>query len=190
MSKYKYYLKKPKNAITKDVFLWLGVAGAVAIAATSPYFGANLAREFSGKKQYRQKEVYDTFRRLKKEGCVVITERNHQIYIRLTKEGRKRAGIYQINDLTIKQPKRWDGKWRLILFDIQELKRQKRDAFRGILKNLGIKPMQQSVWIYPFECRDEIDLLRDFFGLQEKELRYIVTSSIGKDSEWRKEFGV
>ena len=190
MSKYKYYFKKPKSEITKDVFLWLGVVGAVAIAATSPYFGANIARAFLKRRKYPQKKVYDTFWRLRKEGCIEITKKNHQIYIHLTEEGRKRAGIYQINNLEVKRPKKWDRRWRLVLFDIEELKRTKRDAFRGILKNLGVKPLQQSVWIYPYECRDEISLLRDFFGLKQKELRYVVTSSIGEDFEWRKEFNV
>ncbi|HEX9721674.1 MAG TPA: hypothetical protein VGA53_00225 [Candidatus Paceibacterota bacterium] len=190
MSKYKYYTKKPKSEITKDVFLWLGVAGAVAIAASSPYFGANLAREFTKKKKYKQKRVYDTFRRLQKEGCIDIQKRNHQIYIRLTEKGRKRAGIYQINNLEIKRPKRWDGKWRLVLFDIEELHRIKREAFRGVLRNLGIKPFQKSVWICPYECKDEIDLLRDFFGLTQSELRYIVTDHIGDDRDWREEFSV
>jgi len=188
MSKYKYYFKKPKSEITKDVFLWLAVGGAIAIAATSPYFGANLARAFSKKKKHRQKDVYDTFRRLRKEGCIETTKKNHQMYIRLTEKGRKRAGIYQINDLKIKKARKWDRKWRLIVFDIEELKRAKREAFRGILKNLGIKLLQQSVWIYPYECRDEINLLRDFFGLTQKEIRYIVTDSIGEDLEWRREF--
>lgn len=188
MSKYKYYLKKPKSEITKDVFLWLGVAGAVAIAATSPYFGANLAQALSKRKRYKQKRVYDTFRRLQKEGCIDIREKNHQIYIRLTEKGRKRAGIYQINNLRVKQPKKWDRRWRLILFDIEEMQRLKREAFRGALRNLGVKPLQKSVWLCPYDCKDEIDLLRDFFGLTQKELRYIVTDSLGDDREWRKEF--
>lgn len=188
MSKYKYYLKKPKSEITKDVFLWLAMGGAIAIAVTSPYFGANLARALLKRKKHKPKDVYDTFRRLQKEGCIGITKKNHQIYIYLTEKGEKRAGIYQINDLKIKKAKRWDRKWRLIVFDIEELKRAKREAFRGILKNLGVKPLQQSVWLYPYECRREIDLLRDFFGLTQKELRYIITNSIGEDLEWRREF--
>jgi len=190
MSKYEYYFKKPKSEITKDVFLWLAIGGAVVIAATSPYFGVNLVRAFSKRKRYKQKKVYDTFSRLRNEGCIEIHKKNHQIYISLTEKGRKRAGIYQINDLSIKQLKKWDRNWRLILFDIEEFKRTKRDAFRGILKNLGIKPIQQSVWMYPYECRDEINLLRDFFGLKQRELRYVVTNSIGDDSEWRKEFNL
>lgn len=190
MSKYKYYLKKPKSEITKDILIILAVSGAVAFAATSPYFGANLARRFFKQKKYKPKRVYDTFYRLRKEGCIEIQKKNHQMYISLTEEGRKRAGIYQINSLEIKRPKKWDQRWRLILFDIKELQRTKREAFRGILKNLGIEPLQQSVWMYPYECRDEINLLRDFFGLTQQELRYIVTDTIGEDLEWRKEFHV
>ncbi|HEY4509839.1 MAG TPA: hypothetical protein VJC15_02530 [Candidatus Paceibacterota bacterium] len=190
MTKYKYYLKKPKSEIAKDIFMVLAVGGVIAIASTSPYFGTNLVRAFAKRKKYKPKKMYDAFYQLRREGCIEVEKKNHQIYIRLTEKGRKRAGIYQINDLKIKKAKKWDGKWRLILFDIEELKRIKRDAFRGILKNLGVKPIQQSVWVYPYECRDEIDLLRDFFGLKQKELRYIVTSSIGEDSEWRKEFNV
>ena len=190
MTKYKYYLKKPKNEIAKDIFMALAVGGAIAIAATSPYFGTNLVRAFLKRKKYKSKKLYDTFYRLRKEGCIEVQKKNHQIYIRLTEEGRKRAGIYQINDLKVKRPKRWDRKWRLVLFDIEELQRTKREAFRGILKNLGFKPLQQSVWMYPYECRDEIALLRDFFGLTQKELRYIVTNSIGEDLEWRREFNL
>jgi len=190
MSKYKYYIKKPRSEITKDILKILAVSGVVALASTSPYFGSNLARLLSKKKKYKPKKVYDTFYQLRKQGCIEFKKRNRQIYIRLTEEGRKRAGLYQINSLKIKHPKKWDGKWRLAFFDIKELQRIKREAFRGILKTLGLKPFQQSVWIYPYECRDEIDLLRDFFGLTQAELRYIVTSSIGEDAEWRKEFRV
>ena len=190
MTKYKYYVKKPKTEIAKDIFTVLAVGGAVAIASTSPYFGANLVRAFAKWKKYKPKKIYDSFYQLRRDGCIEVEKKNHQIYIRLTEKGRKRAGIYQINDLKVKKPKKWDGKWRLILFDIKELQRSKREAFRGILKNLGVKALQQSVWIYPYECRDEINLLRDFFGLTQKELRYIITESIGGDYEWRKEFNL
>ena len=190
MSKYKYYLKKPRSEITKDILLALAVSGVVAVAATSPYFGANLARILSKQKKYKPKKTYDAFYRLRKQGYINIHTRNRQMYISLTEEGRKRAGIYQINNLEIKRPKRWDRKWRLVLFDIEELQRMKREAFRGILKNLDLKPLQQSVWIYPYECRDEIDLLRSFFGLKQGELRYIITNKIGEDGEWKKEFGL
>jgi len=100
------------------------------------------------------------------------------------------AGWLQIDALKIKRPKKWDKKWRIIVFDISELKKLYRDAFRGKLKELGFYPLQKSVWICPFDCRDEIELLREFFGLKEKELRLIVAESIGNDKWLRKIFQI
>jgi len=65
-----------------------------------------------------------------------------------------------------------------------------REAFRGKLKELNFYPLQKSVWIYPFKCKDEIDLLRDFFGLSQDEVRLIVSNSIGKEEKIKKMFGL
>ena len=188
MTKYKYYFRKPKSEIIKDTLHWLLVAGAVTIAATSPYFGLNLLKNFTRKKKYKSKQVYDAFYKLRRRGCIKIEKKNHQIYISLTEKGKKKAGWLQIDALRIKRPKRWDRKWRFVIFDISQLKRFYRDAFRGKLKELGFYPLQKSVWIHPFNCRDEIELLRDFFGLTEKEMRLILAEDIGKTDELKKIF--
>src|SRR3989344_5879502 len=99
MSKNKYYFKKPKTEIVKDVFRWLAVTGAVSIAASSPYFINNLMREFQGRKKYEKKNVYDVFYRLRKEGYLKIEKRGRRAYISLTEEGRKKAGRFQIDIL-------------------------------------------------------------------------------------------
>ena len=186
--KYKYYFKKPKSEIVKDILKWLVVGGLVVIAASSPYFILNLTRNSNRWKKYNKRRVVDTFRRLKKQGCIKIEKRGQQIYISLTEKGRKLAGWLQIDALKIKKPKKWDKKWRIVIFDISQLKKQYREAFRGILKQLGFYPLQKSVWIYPFDCRDEIALLRDFFGLSQKEMRLIVAEDIGPDDLLKRHF--
>ena len=188
MTKYKYYLKKPRAEIVKDVFYWLMVAGAVSIAATSPYFLVNLMKGFKKGQKYKKKKVYDTFYRLRKQGCIKIEKKNHQIYISLTEKGKKKAGWLQIDALKIKRSKKWDGRWRIVIFDIAQLKRTYREAFRGKLKALGFYPLQKSVWAHPFDCRDEIELLKDFFKLKEGEVRLIVAQDIGKDTLLKKFF--
>lgn len=185
MTKYKYYFKQPRSEIVKDILRWLAISGAVYIAATSPYFILNLIRAFKYSRKYPNKRVYDTFYRLKKEGCIRIRKANKQIYISLTEKGKKKAGWLQIDSLKIKKPKKWDKKWRVVIFDIVELKKFHREAFRGKLKELGFQPLQKSVWVYPFDCRDEINLLRNFFGLTEKDLRLLVVENIGEDREFR-----
>ena len=75
-----------------------------------------------------------------------------------------------------------------MIFDISQLKKFYREAFRGRLKELGFFPLQKSVWVYPFDCQAEIELLREFFGLSEKEIRLVVAESIGDDSKLKKFF--
>src|SRR3989338_7873159 len=106
MSKYKYYFRKPKSAIAVDILKWLAVAGAVSIAATSPYFALNILKGFSGGRKYERKKVCNAFYRLRKQGCINIQQKNHQIYISLTGEGRKKAGRFQIDSMKIKKPKK------------------------------------------------------------------------------------
>jgi len=187
MTKYKYYLRKPKSEIAKDLLYWLATAGMICLAATSPYFGINLIRGIKRWKKYQKRNIVDAFKRLQRRGCIKVKMINRQIYISLTEEGKKLAGWMQIDALKIKKPKKWDGKWRLVIFDISQLKKFYREALRGKLKELGFYPLQKSVWIYPFDCRNEIGLLRDFFGLSEKEMRLIISENIGKDN-WLKQY--
>ncbi len=191
MTQYKYYFKKPKAEIAKDILTTLATAGAITVvASSSPFFIINVLRALKREKRYHRKSAYSTFYRLKKEGCFRMKKKNRQIYISLTEKGRKKAGRFQINHLAIKKPKRWDDKWRIILFDVEEKHRSKREALRGFLKRLNLYQIQKSVWIHPYDCRDEINLLRDFFGLLHRELRLIVSNDIGHDKEIRAYFNL
>jgi len=188
MSKYKYYFKKPKSEIVKDVFKAMLISGVIYFAASSPYFVTNLVRALKNFDKYNKKKVYDSFYNLRRSGFIKLQKRNGQMYISLTEKGRKAAGWLQIDELKIKQPRKWDKKWRIVVFDIAHLKKLHRDAFRGKLKELGFQPVQKSVWIYPYNCKDEIDLLRDFFGLTEQEIRLIAADKIGEDREFKEAF--
>jgi len=188
IKKYKYYFTKPKSEIVKDVVTWLAIGGAICIAATSPYFLINLLNSHKRWRKYPKKKVTDTFYNLKRQGLVKIRKKNHQIYITLTEEGKKKAGMFQIDNLKIKRPKKWDKKWRIVIFDIAQLKKSYREAFRGKLKELGFYPLQKSVWIYPFDCQAEIDLLKDFFGLSEEETKLIIAENIGNDNKLKEIF--
>ena len=186
--KYKYYFRKPKSEISKDILKGLLTSGAICIAANSQYFVVNLIRGCKNYRKYPRKKVYDTFYSLRKRGLINIEMKNHQIYISLNELGRKRAGMFQIDKLKVERPKKWDGKWRIIIFDIAQLKRMHRDALRGKLKELNFYKLQKSVWVYPFDCRAEIELLRDFFGLGEDKLRLITSSDIGESAKLKEIF--
>lgn len=194
VGKYKYYFRKPKSEIVKDVFSWLAIAGAITIAATSPYFVRNLLDGYKMYKRYKKRDgwskqkISNVFYRLKRDGLISVKRINNQIYISLTPEGKKKAGMLQIDNLEIKKPKKWDKKWRLLSFDIAEKKKIVRESLRGKLKELGFCPFQKSIWVHPFDCRAEIELLKDFFGLFDKEVQLIIAENIGEERGWKKIF--
>ena len=190
MTKYKYYFKKPKSEIIKDIFSLLAISGAICIAATSPYFLVNLIKGLTKLKKYKKKNIQDNFYNLKKRGYVRIKQNKGQIYISLTEKGKKKAGWLQIDSLEIKKPKKWDKKWRIVIFDIIELKKLHREAFRGKLKELGFYPIQKSVWVCPYNCKDEIKLLRNFFGLSSKDIKLIVAENIEEEKELKEIFKI
>lgn len=190
VSKYKYYLKKPKVSIAQDILLGIALAGAIIIAGNSPYFVPRLIRSyFRWRKRAKQQRAFqNAFYRLRRLGYIKTEQQGRQIYISLTEEGRRKAGRFQINHLKVNRPKRWDRRWRILLFDIEELHKSKREALRGILKELNFYPLQKSVWVHAFSCRDEVELLKDFFGLTSKHIRLIEVSSLDGAEEDMKRF--
>jgi phenylacetic acid degradation operon negative regulatory protein len=57
--------------------------------------------------------------------------------------------------------RRWDGRWRLILFDVPEARRSKRNKLRGYLRDRGFGYLQNSVWITPDPTSEQRALLAD-----------------------------
>lgn len=182
-----------REMLTKKILHSLSVMGAMSIAATSPYFGLHLSRNISQAprgylRAIKKAKLDNAFFYMKRKGYIRIEEKNHQIYISLTAEGRKRAGKYMIDELNIKKPKKWDGKWRVVVFDIPNATRIIRDALRGKLIELGFYKIQQSIWVFPYECQKEIALLREFFGLKAAQLQLIRAEKIEDEYKLKKIF--
>lgn len=135
-------------------------------------------------------KIQNKFYYLKKRGLVNVEYRGNQIYISLTDEGKKRAGKYKIDDLKIKTAENWDKKWRVLIFDVEENYRIKREALRGKIKELGLYQLQKSVWVCPYEFKKEMSILRDFFGLEKGDMKVITAVEIEDDQPVRDFFGL
>ena len=182
---------KTGREFTENIIMGIFFAGVITIAA--PYFTAIAIPKiirFAIKNKKEKQAFCNTFSRLKRRGLIKISNRNGQIYISLTTEGKKKAGKYQINDLRIKKPAKWDKKWRILIFDIREDHREKREVLRGKLKELKLFKLQDSVWAHPFEFQKEIDLLRSFFGLTKDDMQIITADKIENDKKIKLFFGL
>lgn len=105
----------------------------------------------------------------------------------LSNEGKKRALKYNLDKLEIKKPAKWDGLWRVVAFDIPEYFKQGRNALAFKLKQLGFYPLQKSVFIYPYECKDEIDFIVEFFNLRQY-VRFMIVKQIDIDLDLKNKF--
>jgi len=188
----KHNIKEISSIILKGILL----SGGIAIAATSPYFVSRIMPKifrYTGHKIRNVKEVksfHRSFYYLRDRGMINIEHRGKQIYVSLTKEGRGKLGKYNIDNLKIKKPKEWDKKWRVLIFDIQDKHKIKREALRGKIKELGLYLLQKSVWVYPYEFQKEIEILRNFFQLNNDEIKIIVANKIEEDNKIKEFFKV
>ncbi len=167
------------------------MAGAIYVAASSPYFALKLTKNISRiKGGLTKKKVSNTFNYLKKRGLIEIKREGHDVIMTLTEEGKKLAGKYQIDDLKIERPKKWDKKYRLVIFDIPNKSRFIRDVLRRKLKEWGFYPLQKSVWVQAFDCRAEVELLREFLGVNKKQLQFLEVTKLEDDKFLRKFFDI
>lgn len=135
-------------------------------------------------------QLTKTFWQLRHQKIIDFKEDNQgNVRIILTEAGEKRVLSYRLDNLTLKESKRWDGYWRIVAFDIPENKKQARYALTQKMKALGLMQFQKSLWIYPYECRDEIDFISQIFEV-EKYVHYIVAKSITNETLIRNRFGV
>ncbi len=84
----------------------------------------------------------------------------------LTDKGKEKAITFNIDNMEIKKPKKWDKRWRVVLFDIPEKHKKAREALRETLKRLGFYEYQKSVLVQPYECQKEIDFVIEYFNIR------------------------
>lgn len=176
---------------SKEILKYLLLVGAVYVASFSPCFAFRLTKNISKiKKELTKQKAANIFNYLKRRGLIEVKRKGYDVQITLTKEGRKQAGKYQIDDLKIEKSRKWDKKWRVIIFDIPQSSRLIRDIFRKKLKEWGFYPLQQSVWIIPYPCQEEIALLREFLGVDKKQIQVLEVTKLESEKLFKKIFNL
>ncbi len=185
-------MQKEKRAeIGKIILKTIAVAGLLSMIVLAPNTLQALDMFYDRRKRKYNTKYYvkKTITRLKDQGLIEFVKKNNKTFVRLTSEGEERLLKYQLGEAVIKKPKEWDGKWRIIIFDIKEEKRVRRNLFREELRNLGFLRLQNSVWVHPYECEEIVIILKAYFCLG-KDVLYITAEKIENDKWFKKEFGL
>lgn len=123
-------------------------------------------RMFKGSKKYSKKQIGSAIDSIKRQRLIeYVADKNGKTIVKITKKGETRLRVFSIDLIEIKKPNKWDGKWRLVIFDIPMRFTKGREVLRYHLKELNFFQFQKSAWIYPYPCEDEIIFIADFFGL-------------------------
>lgn len=111
-------------------------------------------------------------------------------HLTLTKKGKQYAGqLFNDPSSRLTIPKKWDGRWRIVMFDIWEKRRTVRDRLRAVLQRLGFVKVQNSVWAFPYDCEEVITLVRTELRAG-KGIAYMVADGIEGDKDLRIHFGL
>jgi DNA-binding transcriptional regulator PaaX len=137
-------------------------------------------------KRQREREFKKALRYMKSQGLI---SGNYEHGLQLTEKGKERAQRIEIDQLDIKRPKRWDKKWRIVLYDVPEHKKAGRDTLTRKLRELDFYQLQKSVWVCPFECRKEIESVGAVYEIDEY-ITYLETNFIDKQEILREKFKI
>ena len=117
-------------------------------------------------KQYNRSYLRKNLSRLLDRELVSIKEVNGKSRIVLTEKGEQKALEFSLDDIKIEK-RSLDGKWRVVVFDIPNKKKREREMFRQKLRQLGFFPLQESVFLFPYKCEDQIDFLRETLSIRD-----------------------
>ncbi|MSU45269.1 MAG: hypothetical protein EXS47_01415 [Candidatus Zambryskibacteria bacterium] len=177
--------RKSKADIQKAILATVKVAGLLALATVAPN-SIQYLKSFGLIPNKRQKEIMESSRdRLIKNDLL----KYENGFLELTKKGEIKLQLLEMVDWKINKPYKWDGRWRMLIFDIPEKRKSLRDKVRLTLLSIGFLKLQDSVWIYPYACEDLVNLLKVNFKVG-KDLLYLIVDSIENDKDFKKSFNL
>lgn len=178
--------KGSRNQNLKRILLeTVAVAGVISVALVAP----NTIGAMKKLGLIPSKRQHDTIRqaraRLVAQG--LLTYKGGLLSV--TAKGEKVLDELDRRAYALPKPKRWDGKWRVLIFDVPEHRKNTREKIRRTLMQIGFVRLQDSVWLYPYDCEDVVVLLKADFKIG-KDLLYLIVDSIEADGKWREWFGL
>ncbi len=168
----------------------LVVSGGISIALVAPKTLTLLKKLDRGatnrKNLYRQ--ITQAITRLEQAGLVRTSGQYAKRRVVLTEKGRAMIETIRASEYRIPEPAFWDGKWRVVMFDIREKRRKARSQLRSLLSGAGFLRLQDSVWIYPYPCDEFINLVRAHLKSGTGEMLSFTAEALESDKRLREHF--
>ncbi|KKR72438.1 MAG: repressor in the phenylacetic acid catabolic pathway, phenylacetic acid degradation operon negative regulatory protein [Microgenomates group bacterium GW2011_GWC1_41_8] len=170
-----------KGLLLSTLFIAPGMGKAVKLH----HFYSSSADEW---KRFNRSYLRRTIERLKRSKIVEIVEKDGIEQIQITENGHRRLFSYAIEELEL-TTKKWDKKWRLVLYDIPIKRKSTQQTLRELLKRLKFLPLQKSVYLTPYPCEREIEFIREYFDLSDR-LTILTVGKIENQTIYKEYFGL
>ncbi len=137
-------------------------------------------------KQIKRADFTRAVWRMQKQKLLRVVKKGNNKSLMLTQEGQLLILISKAKNIAVKA---WDGIWRLIIFDIPEDFRDKRDQLRWLLKRNGFVKLQASVFISPYPLnREAIKYLKETKLISF--IRILRVDEMDDDEDLKKKFNL
>ena len=183
--------ERRKGYLQQAVLSSIAIGGILALTMVAPNT-LQLLGGFGARKKRFHEQAHSAIGRLASKGYVSFVEEKGRRCLRITPAGRlaleRAERETQLRNKPVK-PRRWDRRWRLIIFDISENRRATRNKLRRLVRSLGFLRVQDSVWLYPYDCEDLVILMKAELRIG-REVLYAIVEKIENDAWIRKHFGL
>ena len=154
--------------------------GAVPLVARPRGFRPKDQRRFN---YYTKTVAY----RLVTQRLAEWVKRDGTRFLRITEAGQQRLAFEREKMKLEEQKRRWDKRWRMVVFDLPERRRVTRAKLRATMAEVGFVRLQDSVWVYPYDCEEFIALLKAELKIG-KDALYAIVEKIENDKGIRGHF--
>lgn len=171
----------------QTALLYAAVGGLMIATGAVPDFRRVVKYYTSAKKGARfNYQAKTALKRLATKGLVVFEEFGDTRVARITDAGRRVLQL-ESEQAQVGKKRRWDRRWRIVIFDVPERRRSVRVRLRLFMQRYGFVRLQDSVWVYPYDCEELIALAKAEFRIGADVL-YMIVESLERDAHLREHF--
>ncbi len=168
----------------------IGTAGVLAVAMIAPNV-FQLLPHIMGKQRYKLTfQTRTAIGRLVVKGHIRFVNRGGKKHVEITDAGKRALALEEAKAARLAGTKRrWDKRYRMVIFDIPERRRGVRERLRRLMRECGFLGIQKSVWLSPYDCEELIALIKAELRIG-KDALYVIVDSIENDAWIKKHFGL
>lgn len=163
--------------------------GKMLVSDLEEHLPYAVQKQFLKNGKFERRVFNQMLKRLAAQKFLKIIELKSGKKIEITKLGKQKALAHKLDEIKIKHPRFWDGKWRIISFEIPKEKQASKNYLIKKLADLDFSGIHKNVYLYPHACYEELEIITHHHGLS-KHVRIFTAEYFDGDEKYRLYYNV